>query len=306
MSNKSENKLSTCANCGKGEEASINLKSCAACMLVKYCSRDCQSAHRPQHKRECKERAKEIHEEKLFEQPPPLEDCPICMIRLPTLDTGRTYMNCCGKVICTGCIHAVKSRARREEDDVCPFCRTPPPRSDEEIIKRIEKRMELNDAQAISCLGDYYATRQYGLPQSYTKALELWHRSAELGHAEAFFDIAHAYTNGNGVERDEKKAKHFYEQAAMGRHVVARFYLGAAEMQKGKMGRALKHYMIAVKDGMDQCLENIKKLYRVGCATKDDYTEALRSYQAYLDEIKSDQRDKAAAYSDEKIYYSAF
>ena len=30
-----------------------------------------------------------------------------------------------------------------------------------------------------------------------------------------------------------------------------------------------------------------------GYATKDDYTKALRSYQAYLDEIKRDHRDEA-------------
>ena len=61
MSNTSEsqNEMSTCANCGKGEESSIDLKSCAACKLVKYCCRDCQIAHRPQHKKECKKRAAE-------------------------------------------------------------------------------------------------------------------------------------------------------------------------------------------------------------------------------------------------------
>ena len=63
--------MSLCANCGKGEEASIDLKSCAACKLVKYCSRECQIAHRPQHKRECKKRSAELHDIELFKQPPP-------------------------------------------------------------------------------------------------------------------------------------------------------------------------------------------------------------------------------------------
>ena len=40
-----------------------------------------------------------------------------------------------------------------------------------------------------------------------------------------------------------------------------------------------------------------------GNATKDDYSIALKAYQAYLSEIKSDQRDKAAAYSDNYKYY---
>jgi len=62
-----------CANCGK---EGGNLKSCTACNLVKYCNRECQIAHRSMHKKECRKRAAEVHDEKLFKQPPPPEDCP--------------------------------------------------------------------------------------------------------------------------------------------------------------------------------------------------------------------------------------
>ena len=57
--------LSMCANCGKGEEESGKLKSCNACKEVQYCNRDCQLAHCPMHKKACKKRAAELHEEKL-------------------------------------------------------------------------------------------------------------------------------------------------------------------------------------------------------------------------------------------------
>ena len=81
--------ISACANCGKGEEESVSLKNCVACKMVKYCSRDCQKAHRSQHKKECRKRAAELHDEALFTQPPPqLEDCPICFQPLP-LDTRQ-------------------------------------------------------------------------------------------------------------------------------------------------------------------------------------------------------------------------
>ena len=39
----------------------------------------------------------------------------------------------------------------------------------------------------------------------------------------------------------------------------------------------------------------IQDLYSKGKATKDEYAKALRSYQAYLSEVKSIQRDEAAA-----------
>ena len=46
-------------------------------------------------------------------------------------------------------------------------------------------------------------------------------------------------------------------------------------------------------------------MYKNGYATKDDYATALHSYQSYLDEIKSDQRDQAVAVVGEEYYESA-
>ena len=88
----------------------------------------------------------------------------------------------------------------------------------------------------------------------------------------------------------------------MGGDALARHNLGVVEHQKGNMDRALKHYMISVGGGYADSLKQIKRLFTEGHAAKDDYTKALRLYQAYLDEIRSDQRDKAAA-GDEDYKY---
>jgi len=309
MSNTSSSEISSvCANCGKDEEAGINLKTCTACKLVKYCSRECQIAHRPQHKKQCKRRAKELHDEKLFKQPPPMEDCPICMERLPTLVTGRTFMACCGKLICCGCIHAFQSGITREKDNVCPFCRTPAPKSDEENLKRLEKRMELNDARAIHNLGCHYRYARLGLPQDHAKALELWHCAGELGNAAAYYNIGCAYSSGEGVVRDEEKAKRYWELGAMLGHISARYNLGVH--QENNLGdlnlnKASKHYIIAVKDGCLDSLKRIKEFYTKGYATKDEYAKALRGYQAYQDEIKTNQRDEAVAVRGDYKYYDS-
>ena len=69
------------------------------------------------------------------------------------------------------------------------------------------------------------------------------------------------------------------------------------------MDRALNHYLIAVRDGYSNSLKKIQKMYNDGHATKDEYTTALRSYQTYLGEIKSKQRDEAAAFDSEKYQY---
>jgi len=209
--NNNDNASDICANCGKGEESTNSLKACTACKLVKYCNRECQIAHRSQHKKECKKRAKELHEEKLFEQPPPLGDCSICMLRLPLLHTGRTYQTCCGKMICTGCIHApvYDHEGNVVDNQKCPFCRIPSPEAGEEVFERVNKRIELNDSIAVYNRGCDYASGDSGLPQDYAKALECWNQAAELGSAEAYFNIGSAYNNGVGVEMDKKKATHY-------------------------------------------------------------------------------------------------
>ena len=44
-------------------------------------------------------------------------------------------------------------------------------------------------------------------------------------------------------------------------------------------------------------------MYSNGHATRDDYAKALQAYQAYLREIKSNDRDKAAEYDEMYKYY---
>ena len=169
----------TCANCGKGEEDSRNLKTCTACKLVKYCNRECQIAHRPQHKKECKKREAELYDEALFKQPPQLkEDCPICFLRLPHFGKAKVYMACCGKYVCDGCMHAVQMRG----DQLCPYCRAAAPNAETDhlVAERYLKRMELNDAVGICNLAGLYRDGTHGLPQNMAKAFELYHRAGEL------------------------------------------------------------------------------------------------------------------------------
>jgi len=302
--------MSVCANCGK-ESSDVN-NICNKCKLVKYCNAACKKKHRHKHKKDCEEhirfaaeQAAKLHDEKLFKQPPAAEDCPICFVRLPTLKTGWRYQTCCGKVICSGCLYAplYDNQGNTVDNEKCAFCRVPTPSSHEEILERVQKRSDAGDDKAIHGLGISYRDGRYGLPQDYTKALELYHRSAELGHAAAYISIGYAYDNGDGMEVDKKKAIHYYELGAIAGDADASHNLGNSEWRLGNKKRALKHWMIAVKDGNSLSLKSIKKLYTDGDATKDDYTKALQVYQTYLSEIKSAQRDEAAAAQEDYRYY---
>ena len=177
-------------------------------------------------------------------------------------------------------------------DEKCPFCRTPLPTLGKEIIEMLKRRMEVDDPYAFFLMGYYYDRGEYGLPQDSAKATELWHKAGKFGYAH----IGHAYYYGEGVERDTKMASHYHELAAMEGCVDARHNLGANEYSAGNYDKALKHYMIAVRGGHTPSVKAIQQLYMDGYATKDHYVNALRSHQAYVNEIKSDQRDKSETY----------
>ena len=234
-----------------------------------------------------------VSDEDLFKENPPRDECPICMLPLPLNNAETRYQSCCGKILCMGCIQAVKTAG--DNRCLCPFCRTPPAISDGELIERIKERVAARDAGAVYLLGSYCRDGRYGLPQNMAKAMKLLFRAGELGDARSYNRIGYSYYNGNGVERDEKKAKYYFELAAMGGYVVARHNLGIWEQRAGNMDRAVKHFMITAAAGHDKSLTAIRESFFNGSATKDDFETALRAHKESKDEMRSEQREAAAA-----------
>ena len=76
-----------CANCGKEGGDDTKMNTCNKCDLVVYCNAACKKKHKSKHKKKCEKRAAELFDEKLFEVPPPREECPICMLPPPLYDT---------------------------------------------------------------------------------------------------------------------------------------------------------------------------------------------------------------------------
>ncbi|KAL7523925.1 hypothetical protein ACHAXR_001505 [Thalassiosira sp. AJA248-18] len=276
-----------CAACGKGGDA---LKKCNSCKLVKYCNINCQRAHWSVHKNVCKQRAAEIHDETLFKEPPPFE-CPICFIHMPN-STNIIYQTCCGKLICCGCEAGVEKECKVGVP-ACPFCRVLGPTTDKEIIRRVKKRMDVNDGEAFYMQGSWYKTGDFGFPQDLSKALELWHKAAQLGCAEAHAQLGNAYFYGQGVDKDKRKAKHHHELAAIGGHTVSRHNLASYDIVDRKMKRAMKHYMIAAGAGYAPSLQYIREGYLAGHISKNEYEQTLRAFQGASNDLKSDRRKEA-------------
>ncbi|EJK48661.1 hypothetical protein THAOC_32523 [Thalassiosira oceanica] len=287
--------VEVCANCGKGGSDIFKLKNCNACHLVKYCSVDCQRAHRKLHKKACKQRAAELKDEQLYSQGherPERDFCPICSLPIP-LPTGvhSALYECCMKRICAGCYMAVKKRGM----DDCPYCRTTIPRNEADILTMIQARVGKKVPEAIHLLGDRYSRGLSRPKKDSRKAAELWTEAAELGSIEALFQLGDAYRLGKGVEMDMAKAADFYKKAAMQGCVEARHNLGMIEAQKKNYDRAVRHFLISAKMGYENSVESITRMFMRGQATKEQYTEALRGYQDAVEETKSTQREEAKA-----------
>ena len=249
----------------------------------------------------------ELHDEALFKEHPPTDDCPICFLPIPLNATESNFYPCCGKIICDGCVYAMMKEALDRgkklisentgnltgEIGICAFCRTPPATSDANDVEQIKKLMENGNAEAFNHLAGYYRRGIMGMPQDMTMAIELWLRAGELGHAEAYFNLGNSYNDGEGVEVDKKKAKYFYELAAMNGSLEGRHNLGCMEGRAGNFHRAYKHFMLAARAGYKNSLDQVKTGFMKGVVLKDEYANVLRAYQERHDEMKSDMRDKA-------------
>ena len=289
-----EDGVGACANCGKHGSETVKLKNCTACRLVKYCSVDCQKAHRKQHKKACKQRSAELKDERLYSQGHERSEeefCPICTQPVPIPTNKHSNVNtCCMKMVCNGCLLAAM---RRGIQNKCPFCRSPGPEDDAESLKSAKARVDKKDPEAINFLGDQFMKGGLGLEKDASRAVELWTEAAELGLADAHYNLGLSYYSGQGVEKDVGRGVSFYEKAAMRGHAGARHNLGCLEGQNRNWDRAVRHFLISAKMGDKDSLGEIKKLFKYGHAAKSQYAESLKCCQDSMEEMKSPGRDEA-------------
>ena len=65
---------------------------------------------------------------------------------------------------------------RIKEDDICPFCRTPTPFSDEEIIKRYKERVEMNDPEGMNSLSTEKLSECFSTELHQSNLRVIWER----------------------------------------------------------------------------------------------------------------------------------
>ena len=280
--------MSCCASCGTSEgDDGIQLRTCTACKSARYCSVTCQRNHRPQHKKACKKRAAELRDEILFRQPESshMGDCPICSLPLPLEYDGSVHHECCSTLVCNGCVVANVKRIQEERlEHSCPFCRDVTRKSD--VKQKMMKRVQANDPSAMCQMGA--ARHEEG---KYVEAVDYYSKAAELGDANAHFQLAIMYQDGRGVEKDKKKEVYHWEEAAIKGQLDARFGLAQHEMINFRSDRAVKHLIIAANLGHDNSMQALKECYKDGLVRKEDFTSVLRAHKTAVDATKSPQRE---------------
>jgi tetratricopeptide (TPR) repeat protein len=195
-----------------------------------------------------------------------------------------------------GCQYANQKREIEQGlEQKCPYCRELVPKTDQEEEKNITKRAKANDPVAIFKMGVKCESEG-----DFEGAFQYWTKAAGLGEMDAHYNLSVRYQKGMGVEKDKKKEIYHLEEAAIGGHPLARNNLGCYEGNAFRIERAMKHFIIAAKLGYDKALEAVKKGFRVGLVSKDDYEAALRGHQAAVDATKSSQREEAYGGCNEK------
>jgi len=233
----------------------------------------------------------EVRDNELFTQPDSSHwgECPICCLPLSIDASKFVNMNCCSKSICNGCNYANQMREIQQGlERRCAFCREPVPKSQEEADKYTMNRIKKNCPVAMRQKG----TKHYH-EGDYDTAFGYLTKAAELGDAKAHSSLSCMYDKGQGVKKDVKKFFYHLEKAAIGGHPHARHNLGIEEWNNDRFERARKHFIIAANLGYQDSLNELRELYADGHASKEEYFDALRAYQAAVDATKSPERKKA-------------
>ena len=249
--------------------------------------------------------------------PDPQDECVLCCYPFPLKLAGSVYHECCGEVICWGCIIAQKrtliigtnvmkpiAGSKGEELEfirilaskqtmICPFCRAEDSTNDKEFLKRLWERIdEYDDPGAMNMLGDCYLKGEDGLSKNLKKAEELHQRAYDLGDPDAAFHLAEMYTKHIP---DQARLMKYLEEGARRGSTSCMNRLGICAARLGNQEIAKRQFMTAARSGNDGAMSNLMICYRTpgSVVSKDDLATTLRAHKVANDKRKSEPREYA-------------
>ena len=245
------------------------------------------------------------------------DECVLCCYPLPLNRTESRYKECCGELICMGCIMAEERvlilgeniekpiPGSPEEDRefltmllsehicVCPFCRAEAPTTAEELLKRLRKRIDKDkDPKAMNMLSGYYSNGKHGLSRNLQKAEELYKGSYALGSPYAARNLFLYYSNH--IINAALASKYLEEGARRG-DAYCMTLMAHRAAQSGNDKEATRLLIAAVRSGDDTSIKQLMacSLIPGSVVSKDDLAAILRAHKAAHDMRKSEPREYA-------------
>ena len=228
---------------------------------------------------------------------PPRPDCSICMLPLPFEDSQYTLKSCCGYSLCRACDESsiyggIKRGIDMADLFKCPFCRENQPK---DVAAALNILVERGNSNAMHLLPDYCAGSDQN-PLDVKRGIELYHMSARAGNSKACYDLGFHYWKGaqfdNFVLKENRpKAMRLFARGAKLGDLLCLYKIGVMRHADGKED-CHRYYLAAASAGRQEALDKVKEMYVAKAVTKEDYANALRSFQGVHNEIDSVDRKR--------------
>ncbi|KAL7526563.1 hypothetical protein ACHAXR_001545 [Thalassiosira sp. AJA248-18] len=138
-----------------------------------------------------------------------------------------------------------------------------------------------------------------GLPMNYQKAVELYHRAARLGSADAAHTLGSSYMAGDIVGMDKKKARRLLSRAARGGSIGSLHQLGCMKFQDEEVD-FLGYLFTAADLGWKDSMNQLKSLHEYGIVSEEHYKITLKNHLEALRKEQSESRDKMVRIDEER------
>ncbi|MBQ2620747.1 MAG: SEL1-like repeat protein [Thermoguttaceae bacterium] len=149
-------------------------------------------------------------------------------------------------------------------------------------IKKLKARGKAGDAEAIFELAKKYFNGD-GVPEDKVKAVKLYRKAAEQGNAESQFKLGVCYMSGEGVPQDKSEAVKWYRKAAEQDFPKAQFCLGLCYMIGNGVSQdkieGINWYSKAAEQGYIPAQITLGNCYFYGINTQQNFAEAVKWYR---------------------------
>ena len=212
--------------------------------------------------------------------------CPVC---LEDWDVNATTVTraCCCRQTCGSCDAKIG-------DGPCALCRSPVV-ANSEYVSHLKRHIENGVPEAMNELGEAYVDRKFAkslrLVLSAKRAVKLWEKAAQLGNAEAMYNLAFSFEKGRGVKLNLKKAMHFYRMSADMGDAVSQKRLGVLLCNLKNFEEGFRYVKLSAEQGWTPGERELGWCYELGDGVDADVQEAKHWFMRAA--AKGDEEAKA-------------